>query len=627
MKKLNLLFSPAEGICSSGDSQAKLNSKNRFGINTGFDNSRLRSFKRLTMFVVFSMSLIMAGNAQNTVLITPLTPLPAGAGTNLAVSFTTGVTPPATDGVLTVYYQGDFDGGAGNLENADIFDENSVLIGFTPPATQQCFPNLDSVSFVIPVATLSSWAADQIIDFDFTPTANVNPTLCGNDNVRFKLVYTPLTGPDDAALASVDSPYVFCAGLSNAIVTIRNSGVNQLDSVRVNWELNGTAQPTIYYTNMLDTLGGTLPNIASIALGSATFNAGSNTLKAWTSMPNGVADTSNLNDTMIVNLISAAAPTSIALSNVTLTTVDVNAVGGAGTVEYEVGLLGFAPGTGTAGSSPTANFTISGLSQGTTYDVYVRSNCGAGDVSAYIGPQTFNTSYGIPYVQDFENWTPGILNNPLPEGWSKAGAGPRWEAEDASGANENSGNTGPFYDNTTPNTVGGMYLYLETSTGAGSDTLVSPPIFVDTNLSTIEFGFSYHMFGATMGTLEVYADTNGVRNLLTSFVGQQQANQPDGFIRYSTFLNGYQGKSVQLVFMGLRGGSFTSDMSIDDITIDPVLPLNAGVVEVQSPGGNLCPGPVNVAIGVKNFGSLVLDSVNVLWNVNGVLDSVMYVGS
>jgi parallel beta-helix repeat protein len=378
---------------------------------------------------------------------------------------------------------------------------------------------------------------------------------------------------------------------------------------------------------LLDTLNGAGSQTAQVLLGNFSFPAGSSAIEVYTSNPNGQLDTTNFNDTLNIAVISAAAPTSIALTNATLNSIDINAVGGAGTVEYEVGLLGFAPGTGTAGSSPTANFTISGLSQGTTYDVYVRSNCGAGDVSAYVGPQTFNTSYGIPYVQDFENWTPGILNNPLPEGWSKAGVGPRWEAEDASGANENSGNTGPFYDNTTPNTVGGMYLYLETSTGAGSDTLVSPPIFVDTNLSTIEFGFSYHMFGATMGTLEVYADTNGVRNLLTSFVGQQQANQPDGFIRYSTFLNGYQGKSVQLVFMGLRGGSFTSDMSIDDITIDPVLPLNAGVVEVQSPGGNLCPGPVNVAIGVKNFGSLVLDSVNVLWNVNGVLDSVMYVGS
>lgn len=237
-------------------------------------------------------------------------------------------------------------------------------------------------------------------------------------------------------------------------------------------------------------------------------------------------------------------------------------------------------------------------------------------------------TFSVPYLQDFESWSAGGLNNPLPQGWSSpVVSGPRWEAEDATGANENSFATGPFFDNTTPTTAGGMYLYLETSTGAGTDTLLSPPIYIGTNLSTIELGFSYHMFGAAMGTLELFADTNGVRNLITSFTGAQQVAQADGFIRYSSLLTGYEGKSVQLIFVGIRGTSFTSDMAIDDITITPVLPLNAGIVELQSPSGNLCPGPVNVNVGVKNFGSLVLDSVNVLWNVNGVVDSVMYVGS
>jgi hypothetical protein len=172
-----------------------------------------------------------------------------------------------------------------------------------------------------------------------------------------------------------------------------------------------------------------------------------------------------------------------------------------------------------------------------------------------------------------------------------------------------------------------MYVYLETSTGAGVDTLFSPPIFIDSALGTVEVGFSYHMFGAAMGTLDVYADTNGVRSLLVSYTGAQQAAQPDPFFRFSTFLNGYQGKSVQLVFVGTRGTSFTSDMSIDNVTIDPVLPLNAGVIEVQNPVGNLCPGLVTPVVGVKNFGSSTLDSVNVVWDINGILDSIMYVGT
>ena len=580
--------------------------------------------KKFNYLLSMMIAFVMTSSAQTTLLSTSSC-LPAVAGTTLPISLTQA--PPANSaGVLTVYYQGDFN--AFN-ETADIFDENAVLIGTTPFIIQCNINGQDSVIYNIPLSDMSAWAADGVIDFDFTPTANVNPAECNPcGEIQFKLEYTPITGDNDASVASVDSPYVFCAGASNVLVTLQNAGTNQLDSMLVNWELNGIAQPTIAYVGLLDTVNGSFPNSAPVSLGSGNFTAGANAIKVWSSMPNGVADSNNNNDTIRVSVISAAAPTSVVLSNVTLSTIDVNAVGGAGTIEYEIGPSGFALGTGTTRSSLTANFTISALSQGTAYDVYVRSNCGAGDASAYVGPQTFNTSFGVPFLQDFESWSAGGLTNPLPQGWSSpVVSGPRWEAEDATGANENSFATGPFFDNTTPTTAGGMYLYLETSSGAGIDTLLSPPIYIDTNLSTIELGFSYHMFGAAMGTLEVFADTNGVRNLITSFTGAQQVAQADGFIRYSSLLTGYEGQSVQLIFVGVRGTSYTSDMAIDDITITPVLPLNVGVVEVQSPSGNLCPGPVNVNVGVKNFGSLVLDSVNVLWNVNGVVDSVMYVGS
>lgn len=632
MKKLNLLFSKVENALLMGRFRTKLNSI-RSGMNTEPDRLVLNNFKRMTFLSVIFMSLVASSYAQNTVLITPVTPLPAGAGTNLPISFSTGVTSPATDGVLTVYYQGDFDGTGGNLENADIFDENGLLLGFTPPSTQQCFANFDSVSFVIPVATLASWAADQVIDFDFTPTANVNPTLCGNtgDNVIFKLEYTPLTGPDDAGISSVDSPYVFCAGTNNAIVTIRNSGTNQLDSVRVNWELNGVAQPTIFYTSLLDTLGGAFSSSATINLGSAVFNAGVNTLKAWTSMPNGVADTSNLNDTLTVSLISAAAPTSVVLSNVTLNSIDVNAVGGAGTIDYEYGPVGFAPGTGTTGTSATPSFTIGGLSQGTTYDVYVRSNCGAGDVSAYVGPETFNTSYGVPFIQDYENFAAGIIQNPYPEGWSSNGtaANPRWESETGTGANNNSFGTGPLWDNTNYQSSPGIYMYMETSGGTVGDSvdLISPPIFVDPVLSTVELSYAYFMFGTNIDRMQVIVDTNGVETVLVTYTGQQQALQTDRWALASHLLTGYAGKSVTIKFRGWNVSCCSGDIAVDDIRIDPVLPLNVGVVEVQSPSGNLCPGPVTPVLGVKNFGSNIVDSVNVVWNINGVLDSVMYIGT
>jgi len=440
--------------------------------------------------------------------------------------------------------------------------------------------------------------------------------------------YTLIGGGNDASVLSVDSPTVLCSGSQPVYATIANFGSNQINSVTVNWEVNGVAQTPLSYTQLLDTLNGVNPNFAQVMLGSANFIAGTNTVKVYTSMPNGVADTTNVNDTVAVNITTATPPTAVNVLSATLNSATINAVGGAGTIEYEFGPLGFAQTTGTSGTSPTALFTISGLVASSTYDVYVRSNCGGTDASAWVGPITFNTAYGIPYFEDFELFSAGNAVNPWPRGWSSTNnaSAPRWESEDATGANENSTATGPFYDNTTPSTAGGMYMYLETSGGALGDTsdMVSPPIYIDSAFNNVLLEFYYHMYGATMGDLKIYVDTNGVSDLLISYTGQQQTAGSDAWNLASLNLVGYQGKSVVLRFSGVRGSSYTSDMSIDDIRLSIVAPLNAGVVEVQSPSGAICPGTVTPVLGVKNFGSNVLNNVKVMWEVNGVLDSVLY---
>jgi len=449
-----------------------------------------------------------------------------------------------------------------------------------------------------------------------------------NPNFREIEIISAPTGLNDAAVLSVDSPSVFCAGTQPVYATIANLGVNQINSVTVNWEVNGVAQTPLAYTQLLDTITGVGNFKATVMLGAATFNAGVNALKVYTSAPNNAADTVNVNDTINATPTTATAPTAVTVLSATLNSATIDAVGGSGTIEYEFGPVGFAQTSGTSGSSPTSLFTISGLVASSTYDVFVRSNCGGTDSSAWVGPITFNTAYGVPYFEDFELFSAGNAVNPWPRGWSSTNnaSAPRWESEDATGANENSTATGPFFDNTTPSTTGGMYMYLETSGGALGDTsdMVSPPIYIDSAFNNVLLEFYYHMYGAAMGDLKVYVDTNGVSDLILSYSGQQQTAGSDPWRLGTTNLVGYQGKSVVLRFSGARGSSFTSDMSIDDIRLSIVAPLNAGVVEIQSPSGALCPGTVTPIVGVKNFGSNVLNSVDVVWEVNGVLDTLSY---
>ncbi|NBG66701.1 hypothetical protein GQN54_11300, partial [Cryomorphaceae bacterium S-15] len=366
--------------------------------------------------------------------------------------------PPANDGQLTIYFKGDLDGGTGGGEVMEIYDPSNNLVATTPAASGQCLATYDSATFTIPLATLIGWVGGPTLDIDVLALPNVSTTLCATGSCAYlKLEYPSVSGDNDAAVLAIDSPSVFCAGSQPVYATIANGGSNQINSLTINWEVNGVAQTAVSYTQLIDTINGSNPNSVSVLLGSANFTAGNNTIKVYSSMPNGVADTVNFNDTAFVNVMTASQPTSVLLINTTLNSATIDAIGGAGAVEYEFGPVGFAQSSGTLGSSPTSLFTINGLTSGTTYDVYVRSNCGSGDVSSWVGPLTFGTSYGVPYFEDFELFTAGNVVNPWPRGWSSTNnaSAPRWESEDATGANENSLNTGPFYDNTTPSTVGG----------------------------------------------------------------------------------------------------------------------------------------------------------------------------
>lgn len=291
---------------------------------------------------------------------------------------------------------------------------------------------------------------------------------------------------------------------------------------------------------------------------------------------------------------------------------------------------GFTRGMGTKISNVTSPFVITSLPFNGNYEFRVEDSCGVANNSYWSMPASFTTPTILPLIEDFETFAPAINSNPWPNGWrSTATSNPQWESEDSEGSNENSLSTGPFFDNTNFGTSGGMYVYLETTGGSqgDNDTLISAPVYIDSSVDTVSLSFWYHMYGSSMGDLELYIQEAGAGNtLVTRISGEQQTAGSDAWLQFDTTLSGYTGKVVTLKFVGIRGSSYFSDMAIDDIRLEPVLPINAGVVELQSPTGVLCAGLITPVVGVKNFGSTTLDSVNVVWDVNGTLDSLTYIG-
>lgn len=110
------------------------------------------------------------------------------------------------------------------------------------------------------------------------------------------------------ALALADPAGAVCAGPTPVAVSIINAGLNTLNTVQVNWELNGTAQTPVSYTGPLYTSTGG-QNIDTVSLGSINLTTAPATIKVWTSMPNGVADTDPSNDTLTFTLTAAMGGT------------------------------------------------------------------------------------------------------------------------------------------------------------------------------------------------------------------------------------------------------------------------------------------------------------------------------
>ncbi|MBI3143246.1 MAG: hypothetical protein HYZ16_10495, partial [Bacteroidetes bacterium] len=104
-------------------------------------------------------------------------------------------------------------------------------------------------------------------------------------------------GPNNAGVVSIDSPTVFCGGTQSVYATIGNFGTNQIDTLTVNWKVDGVAQKPILYTNLLDTPNGKGKTEAQIFLGKVLFNT-NRTITVSTANPNNITDTVTTNDSL-----------------------------------------------------------------------------------------------------------------------------------------------------------------------------------------------------------------------------------------------------------------------------------------------------------------------------------------
>ncbi|MFK8043871.1 MAG: T9SS type A sorting domain-containing protein [Crocinitomicaceae bacterium] len=184
--------------------------------------------------------------------------------------------------------------------------------------------------------------------------------------------------------------------------------------------------------------------------------------------------------------------------------------------------------------------------------------------ASYAGYSQCTTPIPAPWLEEFEFTTFNFgAASTAQNCWYATGSGPFWRTDNL---NTGSSDTGP-----AAAYGGSRYAYLETSTGAGTDNLWSPEIDLTTIVDP-SLNFYYHMFGSIngvseMGTLSVEIVANGVATQVWSLAGEQQTSMTDPWEYAIINLSAYTNDTIQVKFVGLRGVSFRSDMSIDNVSI------------------------------------------------------------
>ncbi len=199
----------------------------------------------------------------------------------------------------------------------------------------------------------------------------------------------------------------------------------------------------------------------------------------------------------------------------------------------------------------------------------------------------------FPHTEDFEsfsNCTTGCgATCVLSAGWSNSLTDDLDWLTDENGTG--SSPTGPPADHTT-GTSSGHYLYVETSCGGTGFPNKIADLWTETiDLSahaSAQLEFWYHMYGASMGNLQVDVSTNG-GGAWTNEMAPITDNQ-DLWQMATVDLSAYDGDVIIVRFRYVSGTNYYGDAAIDDVTITatvgapPIIACPADVMENNDSG-------------------------------------------
>ncbi|MEM6379249.1 MAG: hypothetical protein AAF705_13645, partial [Bacteroidota bacterium] len=162
-----------------------------------------------------------------------------------------------------------------------------------------------------------------------------------------------------------------------------------------------------------------------------------------------------------------------------------------------------------------------------------------------------NTVSSFPYTESFESGTGLWVEETATNIW-RINAG--WTS---------SSNTGP-----TSALDGSWYMYTEASTPnyPSKTENFDSPCFDLSQQSVASFQFIYHMYGATIGTLELLVQTENNLNWVP--IWSRSGPNGDAWYQADVDLSGFTGQRIKLRFKVTTGNGYTGDIAIDKFSLN-----------------------------------------------------------
>lgn len=185
-------------------------------------------------------------------------------------------------GNILFYYNNNNVSTLSQWQNVTGFDSNSINVN------PHFFSSIDLHTIYSSLNNLAIVSTFVTEDIDGEPRSSTTPDIGADE-------FTPIV--NDAELINFENLFPPCIGLAETVVRVGNSGLNPINNMTINWELNGITQPPFNWIgNLLST------NSTIINLGNYNYVSGiPYHLKVWVSNPNSLPDGSALNDTISID--------------------------------------------------------------------------------------------------------------------------------------------------------------------------------------------------------------------------------------------------------------------------------------------------------------------------------------